>query len=101
MSPDERDRSQAPGELSRCRSEISRVDGEIVNLLRERIELARQAARLKHEQGFPILDPAREAEVIRSAVALARNAGLAEEPVREIFWQILGLSRKAQQSGEA
>jgi len=47
---------------------------------------------------LPILDPQREAKVVRSAVANARDAGLPEEPVREIFWHILGLSRKAQQT---
>ena len=89
-----------PPELSRCRQEIERVDDEIISLLSKRVELARRTGALKREHGLPILDPRREAQVIRSAVANARAAGLAEEPVREIFWHILGLSRKAQQAPE-
>jgi chorismate mutase len=47
--------------------------------------------------GLPILDPGREAQVIRGAVEAARTEGLPDEQVREIFWRILGLSRAAQE----
>jgi chorismate mutase len=49
---------------------------------------------------MPILDPQREAAVIRQAVSHARKLGVPEEPVREIFWQIVGLSRRAQEETE-
>ena len=84
-------------ELAKCRDEIAGIDREIVNLLRKRVDLGRRIGVLKREMGMPILDPGREAAVIRSAVEAAREAGLADEPVREIFWRILGLSRAAQE----
>jgi chorismate mutase len=45
---------------------------------------------------LPTLDPAREAEVIRRAAALAREVGLNDEKVRDIFWHVIGLSRSVQ-----
>jgi chorismate mutase len=98
MSAISGEESRVPPELTRCREEIERVDNQIVSLLSKRVELARQTGALKRNHGLPILDPRREAQVIRRAVANARAAGLAEEPVREIFWHILGLSRRAQQA---
>jgi chorismate mutase len=85
-------------ELNDCREEIMRIDRDIVALLRRRIQIARRTGTLKRALGLPILDPRREASVIRSAITQARETGLPEEPVREIFWLILGLSRKAQQA---
>lgn len=86
-------------ELARCRDEIARVDREVIALLRKRVDIALRTGILKHDMGLPILDPGREASVIRFAVESARAEGLAEEPVREIFWRILAMSRDAQ-SGE-
>ena len=87
-------------ELESCRAEIGVIDREIVALLRRRVDMGLKTKSLKQELGVPILDPTREAAVIRSAVESAREAGLPAEPVREIFWRILSLSRTAQQSEE-
>ena len=45
---------------------------------------------------MPTLDPPREAAIVRRAGALAREAGLAEDDVRYIFWHLVGLSRRVQ-----
>ncbi|HEX6576267.1 MAG TPA: chorismate mutase [Gemmatimonadaceae bacterium] len=87
----------ARDELARCREEIAAIDNEIVALLKKRLDLALRTGPLKRELGTPILDPGREASVIRSAVESARLLGLPDEDVREIFWHILKLSRSAQQ----
>ena len=73
---------------------------KMIALLKKRVDLALQTGKLKREIGLPILDPTREAVVIRNAVESARSAGLNPEPIREIFWHILGLSRGAQQRQE-
>lgn len=86
-------------ELRRCREEIAKLDKDLIALLRKRVDLALKTGPLKREAGLPILDPGREATVIREAVESARAEGLAEEPVREIFWRILALSRSAQEKG--
>jgi chorismate mutase len=76
------------------------VDREIVELLAERVQLALQVGRAKREAGLPLLDPAREAAVVRRAGGLARDAGVSDEDVREIFWHVIAMSRRAQSSAE-
>ena len=93
--------SAARDELAQCRDEIVKIDREIVRLLRMRLDLALKTGVLKRGLGLPILDPGREAAVIRTAGESAREARLPEELVREIFWRILGLSRSAQQESES
>ena len=87
-------------QLEKCRDEIGAIDREIVSLLRRRVDLGLKTKALKQELGLPILDPGREAAVIRGAVESAREANLPDEPVREIFWRVLSLSRNAQQLEE-
>lgn len=89
--------ASARDELAQCREEIAEIDREIVELLRQRLDLALETGVLKRKLGLPILDPEREAAVIRTAVENARQLQLPEELVREIFWRILGMSRGAQQ----
>ena len=86
-------------ELTRCREEIERIDNEIVTLLARRLSLGKRTGELKRLAGLPILDPTREAAVIRRVTGVARDAGLPSEPVREVFWQIVGMSRRAQEEG--
>lgn len=87
-------------ELSACRADIERIDRQIVALLAGRVALGRRTATLKRAAGLPILDPQREAEVIRRAVGAAREHGLPVEPVRELFWHVVGLSRRAQEQAQ-
>ena len=84
-------------ELAACRDEIERVDNELLALLGKRMILGKRTGALKRAAGLPILDPTREAAVIRRVTETAREAGLPAEPVREIFWQIVGMSRRAQE----
>jgi chorismate mutase len=83
-------------QLSAKRQEIERIDCDLVRLLADRVRVGKEIGRLKHDAGLPTVDPAREAEVIRRAGEMARDAGIPDEPVRAIFWQIIGLSRRAQ-----
>jgi chorismate mutase len=83
-------------DLARCRREIESIDREIIGLLAKRVALSKEIGGLKKVAGLPTLDPAREAEVIRRAAAVAREAGLNDEKVRDIFWHVIGLSRGAQ-----
>jgi chorismate mutase len=85
-----------PAELEQLRQRIESIDDELIALIRERVELARAVGRAKREHGLPILDPAREAAVVRRAGELARAQGLADEDVRYLFWHLIGLSRRAQ-----
>jgi chorismate mutase len=95
-------RESAIEELARCREEIEHIDNEIVSLLSRRLTLGKRTGELKRVAGLPILDPTREAAVIRRVTGVARDADLPTEPIREIFWQIVGMSRRVQeQTAEA
>ena len=83
--------------LTGCRARIEEIDRRIIALLAERVSIGQQTAALKRAAGLPILDPQREAEVIRRAVTTAREHDLPVEAVRELFWQVVGLSRRAQE----
>ena len=87
-------------ELAGCRAAIEDLDLRIISLLAERVALGQQTAGLKRTAGLPILDPQREAEVIRRAVVAARAKDLPTEAVRQIFWHIVGLSRRVQEETE-
>ena len=92
----ERPSASTQAELSRLRDEIEGVDRAMIELIAKRVGLARAVGVAKRAAGLPTLDPAREAAVIRQAAVLAREAKLVDDDVRQIFWHIIGLSRRAQ-----
>ena len=86
----------ALAELARIRDEIEGIDRALIELVAKRVELARQVGAVKRTAGLPVLDPPREAAVVRRAGALAREAGIDDDEVRYLFWHLIGLSRRAQ-----
>lgn len=95
-SSQSRERAAAVEELARRRRDLEALDRDLIALLGRRVEQSREIGALKRLAGLPTLDPAREAEVIRRAATMAREHGLPDEKVRDIFWHIIGLSREAQ-----
>ena len=83
-------------DVDRARGEIERIDRELIALIDQRVQVAREIGRAKRAAGMNTLDPAREAAVVRRAGELARERGLDDEVVRRIFWQLIALSRSAQ-----
>ena len=90
-----------PPQLAALRDQIEAIDAGLIDLIAQRVRAARDVGRAKRSLGLAILDPAREAAVVRRAVELAREKELDEEDIREIFWHIIGLSRRAQLQGHA
>ena len=88
--------SPVESELAALRAEVERVDEAIVALVAERVRLAQRIGVAKRAAGSPTLDPAREAAVVRRNAELARDHGLPADEVREIFWRVIGLCRRAQ-----
>ncbi|MBX7119744.1 MAG: chorismate mutase [Gemmatimonadaceae bacterium] len=86
----------ALAELARIRDAIEQLDRDLVALVARRVGLARRVGAVKRAAGLPILDPPREAAVVRRAGVLAREAGLDDDEVRYLFWHLIGLSRRAQ-----
>jgi chorismate mutase/prephenate dehydrogenase len=93
------DAPPADGErsLDELRERILAVDEALIALVGERRDLVLRVGRLKATLGRPVLDPAREAEVVRRAAELARARGVDEELVRDIVWRIIASARDAQE----
>ncbi len=89
----------AEASLAELRAEIEKIDAGLVSLLAERMGIVRQIRVLKRDMAMPVADPAREAAVVTHVARLAREAGLPENDVRELFWKIVSVSRKEQNLG--
>jgi chorismate mutase/prephenate dehydrogenase len=87
----------ARAELDGLRAQIGAVDQQIVDLIARRLDLAARIGALKETLGLPVMDPAREAEVVRRAAAGARERGADPELVRAVLWQIIDHARRVQE----
>jgi prephenate dehydrogenase len=91
--PDLGQRSPA---LQEAREMIDDLDRELLQLLARRSEMSRRAGRAKAALGAPVLDPAREAALMRARREWGAAAGLDPSAVEELFQTILRVSRRLQ-----
>lgn len=82
-------------ELEEIRSKINSIDNEIVRLFEKRMDLVVEVAAVKKELCLPILHLDREKEVL-DRVTDEVNKDLYLEPTRELFMEIMKLSRGIQ-----
>ena len=87
-------------DLDALRHRIEALDAELVRLIGERRALVIEIGRVKAALGLPVLDPTREAAVVRRAAAMARDSGGDEEMVRDVIWRIIASARD-QQEGQS
>ena len=83
-------------ELEDVRAELDGVDRELVRLFEKRMALSREVARYKLAHGLPVLDAAREEQVLDSRVSMLNNPALGED-VRTLYVCIMALSRGEQE----
>lgn len=83
--------------LEELRERIVELDEDLVDLIGERKSLVQEIGRIKSDLGLPVLDPAREAAVVRRAAALARKKDIDEELVRDVIWRIMAAAREEQE----
>jgi len=84
--------------LSGLRDQIAAVDLEVLDALNRRLELVRRVRAHKQETGAPLIDAAREAELLDELVR--SNAGpLGEQAVRSLFSAVLDLMKQESRSG--
>ena len=93
-SADSTPRAQA--RLEELRERIIAVDDEIIQLIGERRDLVLEIGRIKESLGLPILDPAREARVVRRVAERSRALGVDEELTRDVIWRIISSARQTQ-----
>ena len=86
-------------DLSSLRETLNDIDSRIVDLYLRRMETVRQVGQYKREHGLPVLDTAREQELLDRVSALAGREG---DGVRALFSLLLEQSRACQlKDGEA
>jgi len=82
--------------LETVRSEITRVDAEILRLIAQRQELAMKIARIKLNQGIPVRDDHRAANVLASVSDQAVEQHIDPVSVRKIFEILIAMSEERQ-----
>lgn len=82
-------------DLLELRGQIDEIDREIVRLFEKRMDVSRQVAEYKIANGKKILDRARELEKLENLGSLA-HTDFNRHGVRELFQQIMSMSRKLQ-----
>ena len=76
------------------RKRIDQIDEELIKLLEERLDIARAIGVEKAKKGLPILDMARERDVLNRAAEKAQSVN--ETYVKLVFSAILAASKNAQ-----
>jgi prephenate dehydrogenase len=83
-------------ELKQARDHIDAIDQEIVRLLAQRMQLSARAAKAKAALGAPVLDAAREAELMAARRAWADAAKVDPDGMADVFRAIVTMSRRGQ-----
>ncbi len=81
-------------ELSQIRTEIDQIDAELTELFKRRMDCSKAVAEYKKANGIPILNAAREEEVLDS---VEQKGGEYGKYARELFAKIMELSRALQE----
>lgn len=84
-------------DLSISRQQIDEIDSQIVELFEKRMEVANEVAKYKLETGKAVFDKEREEQKLEKLGALSHGA-FNERAVKELFSQIMSISRKYQYS---
>ena len=82
-------------DLIQCRKEIDEIDAKMTALFEERMQIAAEVAEYKRASGKKVFDKQREDEKLDAVEQMASNAYFGRG-LRELFSQIMSLSRKYQ-----
>lgn len=82
-------------DLSVSRQQIDEIDSQIVDLFEKRMQVANRVAEYKMETGKKVYDRQREEEKLEKLSSLSHGK-FNEHAVRELFSQIMSISRKYQ-----
>lgn len=87
------DEKPALRDLATLRKELNECDAELVRILARRTSLVREVGAWKGEQGLPSFDRERESVLLDSTLAKAKEQGLPESLVRDVFASLYAASR--------
>lgn len=82
-------------DLSVSRQKIDEIDSQIVSLFEERMQAANEVAEYKRQTGKPVFDREREEQKLEKLGSFAHGE-FNEHAVKELFCQIMSISRKYQ-----
>jgi chorismate mutase len=80
-------------DLERLREEIGALDRTVLETLNQRLELVKRVNRHKQQTGAPLIDAAREAELLRE-LAEANTGPLSERAVQGVFAAVLDVMKQ-------
>lgn len=83
--------------LEEYRKQIDKIDEELVQLFEERMNTARKISEYKKEHNLPILNKAREEEVLEKNISHLQSKEYSQM-TREFFENIMRLSREYQRT---
>ncbi len=75
--------------IEQLRAEIDKLNREIVELLAKRMEVAGEIAEYKKQRDLPVRVPEREKAVIENVKRLAKENGLDEKMIEDVFLKII------------
>lgn len=82
-------------ELDELRKSIDDIDAQMETLFEKRMDATRKVGEYKKKNGIPVLDAAREAEVLEKKEAMLKNPYLRTD-VKDFFSAIMAISRRQQ-----
>jgi prephenate dehydrogenase len=85
-------------DLNQLRAHIAAVDREVLDALNRRLELVRRVRAHKQETGAPLIDAAREAELLDELVR-SNDGPLGEQAVRSLFSAVLDVMKQESRTG--
>ena len=83
--------------LEELRQSIDQIDRELVRLFEQRMAVTREVGEYKQQVGLPVLDAAREREVLAKKINLISNPDLQADVV-QLYENIMAISRRQQRS---
>lgn len=83
-------------DIADFRRKIDELEDELVLLLNERARYAKEIGRLKKEQGLPVIDSARESEIL-DRVAAKTEGPFPPEAMKKLFSLIISETRKIEE----
>lgn len=82
-------------DLQEIRKKLDQIDEELTGLFGERMRICGDVAQFKIETGKPVYDGERERQKLEAVAAMAET-GFEKQAVRELFAQIMTISRRYQ-----
>lgn len=88
--------STATLDLNHLREQIDELDSQLVAILAQRSALTRKVGEFKSKTGLPIYVPSREAQLLDSRKAQAKEVGLSESLIEDVLRRVMRESYQTQ-----